>query len=82
MSHHVAKRVAVPKRYICTECGFISDRTKSIKLPGVTFAVCFKCQGSLRENPEWIAWYDEQRNRIRKEAIEKNNGYIMGVKIN
>ncbi|MCY9764795.1 hypothetical protein M5X06_28400 [Paenibacillus alvei] len=78
----MAKQTKAPKHYVCTECGFVSDRTKSIKLPGVTFAVCFKCRGRLQENPEWTKWLHTERERIRQAAIENNNGYIMGVKIN
>lgn len=75
-------REVVPKKNKCTQCGFISNKTKLIKMPGITFAVCFKCGGRLIDNPQWLDWLREQRARTRQEAIENNGGYIMGVKIN
>lgn len=50
-----------PKRYECTNCGFISNRTRSVKFPGMTFVVCFKCGGRLIERPEWLTWLREAR---------------------
>ncbi|QHW35692.1 hypothetical protein GZH47_32895 (plasmid) [Paenibacillus rhizovicinus] len=81
---NVTKEPKEPKRYEClnSECGFISNRTKSIKFPGITFGCCFKCRGKIKEREEWLTWLYEQRERIRKDAIENHGGMIIGRKIN
>ena len=43
-----------PKRFECLSCGFVSDRYKQMKFPSMSFAICFKCRGKLKEREEWI----------------------------
>lgn len=69
-----------PKRWECKDCGFISNRTKSLKFPGVTFAVCFKCRGRVKESQDWLDWMEERRQEMIK-VIDENDGYLFGRKI-
>lgn len=59
-----------PKRWECKDCGFISDRTKRVKYTWATFAICFKCKGSLREYPLWLEWHDRQTQRLMPWALK------------
>jgi Zn-finger nucleic acid-binding protein len=70
-----------PKRYLCKNCGFISSRWKALKLPGITFAVCFKCRGSLLERKEWTEWLYARRNEHIEQAKKYHEGYVLGVKV-
>jgi len=70
-----------PKRYECTSCGFVSSKFKELKFPGITFAVCFKCRGRLKEREEWISWLHALRDRHFGET-RKNGGTILERKIN
>jgi len=45
-----------PKRYECLDCGFVSDRCKIKKFPSMSFAICFKCRGKLKEREEWLEY--------------------------
>lgn len=59
-----------PKRYECLHCGFISDRYKEVKFPGMSFAVCFKCRGQIKEREKWIKWHREQWEKYCPKAVE------------
>jgi hypothetical protein len=50
-----------PKRYECRDCGFISNRTRSIKFPNMIFATCYRCGGRLVEREEWLEWLHQNR---------------------
>ncbi|MED1786166.1 hypothetical protein P4V47_01335 [Brevibacillus laterosporus] len=57
-----------PKQYECLDCGFISNRSKTMKVKyGSTtvlgFAICYKCRGHVKEREEWKEW---QRTEFRK----------------
>jgi hypothetical protein len=69
-----------PKRWECNDCGFISKRTKTLKLTGISFHVCFKCEGRIKESGDWLAWHEERRQEIIKK-IDENDGYILGRKV-
>jgi len=56
-----------PKIYECLNCGFISNRCKTQKFPGISFAICFKCRGKLKERDEWLEWH---RERIKEYFAE------------
>jgi hypothetical protein len=72
-----------PKRWECLNpaCGFASSRCKSLKFQSVSFAICFKCKGRIKERQEWIDWLYEQRQHHIQQAIEHNDGYLFGVKV-
>lgn len=70
-----------PKRYVCLECGFISKRCKALRLPGISFAVCFKCRGRVKERQEWVEWLHARRQEHIEHAKKYNNGYILGTKV-
>jgi NMD protein affecting ribosome stability and mRNA decay len=75
------EKMKEPKRWKCTECGFVSNRHKTVNFgTGIKFAVCFKCKGKLKESDEWLNWHKEQTERQLK-AIKENDGYFMGRKI-
>lgn len=71
-----------PKRWECTECGFKSNRCKTVKPSSwVTFAVCVKCGGQIKDNKEWVQWIDDMRKRTIKQAQEHNGGMLLGVDV-
>jgi len=59
----VEQKKKTPKRFLCLNCGFVNDRCKDLKLPGATFAVCFKCRGKLVEREEWLEWIRDNREK-------------------
>jgi hypothetical protein len=52
-----------PKRWECTSCSLVSNKFKKQKFPGITFAVCFDCQGRIKESDDWLAWHKRMIER-------------------
>lgn len=65
-----------PKKYECLSCGFKSSRSKTLRFPGIGFAICFKCRGRVKETVEWKDWYEkrmeEWRESVRENRSRKN----------
>lgn len=58
-----------PKQYECLECGFISSRSKTMKvkygnMTVLWFAICFKCHGRVKEREEWLQWQRAEYEKI------------------
>jgi len=57
--------VKAPKQYECLDCGFISSRSKTMKVKYgsrtvLGFAICFKCRGQVKEREEWVQWHRQE----------------------
>lgn len=50
-----------PKRLECVRCGNTNKKTRKIRFPGITFLVCYKCGGKLKEREDWLVWYSKMR---------------------
>ena len=63
-----------PKHWECEQCGFRSNRSRSVKIPyvGIWFAVCFKCGGKVHEIEEWKVWLKEEQRK----CIEERNKWL------
>ncbi|MGG1650518.1 hypothetical protein ABHN03_25355 [Paenibacillus sp. NRS-1775] len=69
-----------PKKYECRECGNIDSKTASIKMPGITFAACKACGGSVKERDVHKEWQKRNSGQwdIEKEMLEvvESEGYV------
>ncbi|KAF6565375.1 hypothetical protein G9G63_09455 [Paenibacillus sp. EKM202P] len=61
-----------PKKYKCRSCGHIDSKTASIKMPGITFAACKACSGSIEERDIHKEWQKRQNGQwdIEREMLE------------
>ncbi|MEC4565434.1 hypothetical protein L8C07_05710 [Paenibacillus sp. CMAA1739] len=67
-----ALKARPPKKYECRSCGHINSKTASIKMPGITFAACSACGGSVKERDIHKEWQKRQSGQwdIEREMLE------------
>ncbi|MEJ8548438.1 hypothetical protein [Brevibacillus borstelensis] len=66
----------IPKQYECLDCGFISSRSKTIKvtygnMTVLGFAICFKCRGRVKEREEWLEWHRREYEKAEAKWLEE-----------
>lgn len=59
-----------PPKYECLSCGYKSSKHKLLKFPGMSFAICFKCRGRVKESSAWLDWYYKQMAEWNKSRLE------------
>lgn len=53
-----------PKKYECLECGFKSNRSRTLNVGFIGFARCFKCKGKVKETEQWLKWYQKEMDKF------------------